>query len=116
MVNTSMAISAHSATPIETHCAVDRYRALPISIIGVSPLPAGLIDVEPRTTSPVFAAFMGEVRPDAGVTGAFLECEKSLMSWQHRGTTTIPVVGYFGKLAVDFQNRVGPPPPRRPSV
>jgi hypothetical protein len=116
MVNTSRTIGAYRATPIDAPCATaDRGRVSPISIIGVSPKLAGrLIDVEPRTIAPVFASFLGEVRPVAGGTGAFVGCEKALMSW-HRGTTT-PVFGGFDKFAVDIQNRVGPPPPSRPSV
>jgi hypothetical protein len=92
-----------STTLIDAQCAgADRYRVAPISIIKISPQTAGrLVAVDRRTDTPVFAAFMGEVCPEAG------------MSW-HRGTNPTTVFG--DKLAVDIQIRVGPPPPSRPSV
>jgi hypothetical protein len=99
---------------------VDRYRPA----LSLSPIPVAVsrIDVQPRTMSPVFAAVMGEVRPDAARSLTFVECATSATSW-HRGTTntvtnTTAFGGFgFDRIVDDIQFRVGPPPPlRRPSV
>jgi hypothetical protein len=109
---------SYTSTLIDVQAArAGRDRFAPISMLGVSPKPASrLIDVEPRTISPVFTAFMGEVRPDAGQGTAVVTCEKSVMTW-HRGTdNTTSVFGGPERLATDIQNHVGPPPPSRPPV
>jgi hypothetical protein len=105
-------IDAQSAT-------VDRHRpALSFSPIPASHILDRLIDVQPRTMAPVFAAVTGEVRPDAA-DSLIAECKKSPMSWHRGATNTTTVIGGFGfdRLVDDIQIRVGPPPPlRRPSV
>jgi hypothetical protein len=99
--------------------SIERHRVSPTSSTGtylVTGKHAGArIDISRYTAGPIFAGCTGEVRPDVVDCRALLAYQPSPMSWQIETTTTTNH-GVFAGVTNDIRTRVGPPPPRRPSV